>query len=222
MEKPQTKLDKYLIIVSKAEPLTPEREAWLETNFEYVPYTDEDGNSKMEAETFKAYTAFVEYMKKTHHLDIDARSAFRSVHTQEEVYQQMVAEYGEQWAKDHVAPPGTSEHHTALALDFRYKPSIVPEVLRAQAIAIAKKTGLHKKAFELIEQEAVNFGFIKRYDASKQKETGFPGEAWHFRFVGKEHAKAIHSSGMCLEEYVKLLTLQQQQAEEAIYGNQPS
>lgn len=216
------KLDKYLVIVSKADPMTPEKEAWFAKNFEYVPYTDEDGASKMEVETFKAYTAFIEYMKKKHHLDVDARSVYRNIETQEAVYKQMVAEYGEEWAKTHVAPPGATEHHTALAVDFRYKPSFVPEVLRAQAIAVAKKTGLHKKAFNLIEQEAVNFGFIKRYDASKEKETGYPGEAWHFRFVGKEHAKAMHSSGMCLEEYVKLLTLQNQQAEEAVYGNQPS
>ncbi len=215
----QNETDKYLMIVSKSQPLTLERETWLAENFEYVPYTDEDGNSKMEVETFKAYTALVNHIKKKHHLDIDARSAWRSIETQQNVYVQMANEYGADWADSHVAAPGTSEHHTGLAFDIRYKPSFVPEVLRAKAIAIAKKIGLHKKAFEIIEEEAVNFGFIKRYDSSKEKETGVPGEAWHYRFVGKEHAKAMHETGMCLEEYVKFLALQKQQADEAAFGN---
>ena len=50
-----TTLDQYLIIVSKDRPLTEEKEQWLKENFEYVPYTDEAGQSYMEAETFKAY-----------------------------------------------------------------------------------------------------------------------------------------------------------------------
>ena len=34
------------------------------------------------------------------------------------VYEELKAEYGEEWAKNHVAIPGTSEHHTGLAIDF--------------------------------------------------------------------------------------------------------
>ena len=28
-------------------------------------------------------------------------------------------------------------------------------------------------------------------------------EPWHYRYVGKEHAKKINELGVCLEEYVK-------------------
>ena len=35
--------------------------------------------------------------------------------------------------------------------------------------------------------------------------TGFAYEPWHFRYVGKEQAKLIDESGLCLEEYYDLI-----------------
>ena len=29
-------------------------------------------------------------------------------------------------------------------------------------------------------------------------------EPWHYRYVGKKHAKKINELGVCLEEYVKM------------------
>lgn len=204
-------LDKYLFIVSKDKPLSLEKHVWMKKNFEYVPYTDEDGESCMELETYKAYTALIMVMKKKYHLDVDSHSAWRSVATQEKVYKEMAEKYGEDWAKSHVAIPGTSEHHTGLAFDLRFKPSIVPESLRERAKQIIKKTGMQSKIFALIEKEAVKFGLIKRYDSSKEEITGVKGEAWHFRYVGVEHAKKMYESGMCLEEYVRELELKQKE-----------
>ena len=198
-------IDKYLLIVSKDYPLTEEREAWARENFEYVAYKDEDGESYMELETFKAYTALVNHMKKHHHIIVDSRSAGRTRETQEKVYEELAIKYGEEWAKTHVTTPGTSEHHTGLAFDLRFKLSIVPEALRQQANTLAKKTKLQRKIFKLIEREAVQFGLIKRYDEEKKDITGVNGELWHFRYVGVEHAKKIYEEGLCLEEYVELL-----------------
>lgn len=198
-------LDKYLLIVNDKNPLTKEREEWLKENFEYVPYKDEDGDSCMEVETYKAYTSLVKLMKTKHKIDVDSHSAWRSIETQQKVYNELAKTYSKEWLDSHVASPGASEHHTGLAFDLRFKLSIVPESLRDSANEIAKRTGLQKKVFKLIEKEALQFGLIKRYSADKKNLTGVNEELWHFRYVGVEHAKAMYESNLCLEEYVRLL-----------------
>lgn len=209
----QVNLDKYLIIVSKDKPLTPEKEEKLKEMFTYIPYTDEDGASCMEEETFKAYNALIKLMKKKYLLDVDSHSAWRSVATQAKVYEELKEKYGEEWAKTHVATPGTSEHHTGLAFDLRFKYAFVPESLRGKANDVIKKIRMQKRIFEIIEKEAVQFGLVKRYDSSKEAITGVKGELWHFRYVGVEHAKAMSEKGLCLEEYVKLLKEKNQKEE---------
>lgn len=212
----ENNLDKYLIIVSKTLPLTQEKEEWLKENFSYVPYNDEDGQSCMEEETFKAYQALVKLMKEKHHIDVDSHSAYRSIATQEKVYQDLAKTHTKEWMDTHVAKPGQSEHHTGLAFDLRFKHALVPEILRAKANSLAKKTGMQKKIFQTIEKEAIQFGLIKRYHANKEEITGYLEEDWHFRYVGKEHAKKIYESGMCLEEYVKELKIKSEKTKETV------
>ena len=147
-------------------------------------------------------------MKKKHHIEIDSHSAGRTVATQAKVYQELKEKHGEEWARTHVAAPGSSEHHTGLAFDLRFKHMLVPESLRGKANTLALKLGIKKKIWKTIEKEAVQFGLVKRYHADKEDITGVKEEDWHFRFVGVEHAKAMYESGMCLEEYVRELKLQ--------------
>ena len=200
-------IHKYLLIVSKEKPLTLQRQLWMQENFKFVPYTDEDGESMMEEETFNAYLGLITLMRKKYHYDVNSHSAWRSIETQKKVYSELAKEYGEEWAKNHVAIPGTSEHHTGLAFDLRFKPVLVPESFRDKFKQVAKKSGLFERMFKIIEKEAVQFGLIKRYDSSKKDITGVNGELWHFRYVGVENAKKIYESGMCLEEYVRELEL---------------
>ena len=94
-------------------------------------------------------------------------------------------------AKRFVAPPGYSEHHTGLALDI-ITPSyqVLNEGYADTAAAIWLRDNAHR------------FGFILRYPKDKQEITGVVFEPWHYRFVGKEAAEAIHAQGLCLEEYL--------------------
>ena len=197
--------DKYLLVVSKTSPLTKEREEELKKQFEFVPYVDEDGDSCMEAETFNAYTSLVQFMKRKYHISIESHSAWRSVETQQKLYDEFLAQKGEEWTKSHVALPGTSEHHTGLAFDLKINYDFLPVSLRSKANTLAKKLKIRNKIFKTIEKEAVQFGLIKRYSAEKKDITGYNEEDWHFRYVGVENAKKIYKSGMCLEEYVHSL-----------------
>lgn len=51
-------------------------------------------------------------------------------------------------------------------------------------------------------EHCYEYGFILRYPKDKEDITGIGYEPWHYRYVGQDHARAIHESGVCLEEYV--------------------
>jgi putative serine-type D-Ala-D-Ala carboxypeptidase len=52
---------------------------------------------------------------------------------------------------------------------------------------------------------AHEYGFILRYPEGKQSIVGYQYEAWHFRYVGRELAGALHQSGLTLEEALPYL-----------------
>ena len=108
--------------------------------------------------------------------------------------------------------PGSSEHHLGLACDFH--DSTVSE------------TDAHMKYDKTAEwawlmRNAYKYGFILRFTSKDTATTGFIYEAWHFRYVGVEHATAIanlNSNGdpvgnadmlatpeWCLEDYAGLV-----------------
>jgi len=45
-----------------------------------------------------------------------------------------------------------------------------------------------------------------RFEKEKQDITGIIYEPWHFRYVGRYHATRMTEMGLCLEEYIELLT----------------
>lgn len=130
-------------------------------------------------------------------------SAYRTVEKQQELYEAKVTEFmhtglslaeAEEKAAAVVAYPGTSEHHTGLALD------IVDEtyqLLEPEQERTAVSRWLTAHAWE--------YGFIIRYPVEKTRETGIIYEPWHYRYVGRELAKEITESGLCLEEYCSSL-----------------
>ena len=85
-----------------------------------------------------------------------------------------------------VAPPGASEHQTGLAVDIN-------------------ADGIHStgtQVYSWLSVHAWEYGFILRYPEGKTALTGTDYEPWHYRYVGKDAAKAIHDQGICLEEYL--------------------
>ena len=91
----------------------------------------------------------------------------------------------------YVAVPGTSEHHTGLAVDivgYDYYYGTHP--------------GSTKAVQRWLAEHCWEYGFILRYTEEKQAITGFAPEDWHFRYVGIEVAMAMKDTGLCLEEYL--------------------
>ena len=94
-------------------------------------------------------------------------------------------------AKRWVAPPGTSDHHTGLALDI-----VTPEY------QVLNHGFFNTPAGQWMHENSWKYGFVIRFPEDKQEITGITYEPWHLRFVGKEHAAAMHEKNLCLEEYV--------------------
>ena len=128
-------------------------------------------------------------------------SAYRTQETQTRLYRNKVSrllaagysqEAAEEEAARWVAPPGTSEHETGLALDIV---SLHYQLLdEAQAQTPEQKW---------LMENCWKYGFVLRYPADKEDITGIGYEPWHYRYVGKEAAADMHETGQCLEEYLK-------------------
>ena len=104
-------------------------------------------------------------------------------------------EKAEQVAATRVAPPGTSEHNTGLAVDilsgdYYYHHSTMEESFEYDAEAI------------WMAEHCAEYGFILRYPKGKQDVTGIIFEPWHFRYVGVEIATYIMENNLTLEEYL--------------------
>ena len=94
-----------------------------------------------------------------------------------------------------VAIPGTSEHQLGLAVDIIDNRNWNLDESQAQ---MPTQKWLMKNSWR--------YGWILRYPDGKSEITGIIYEPWHYRYVGKEVAAEIHDLGICLEEYLQLLT----------------
>ena len=50
-----------------------------------------------------------------------------------------------------------------------------------------------------------HYGFVFRYPAGKEDETGIERNDLVLRYVGTEHAAAIRRLSFCLEEYLRYI-----------------
>ncbi len=130
-------------------------------------------------------------------------SGYRDISLQQIFYDQEVQEwmnYGysreeaEVYARTEVAKPGTSEHHTGLAVDIITDGNM-------DLLEEFKDTAVGK----WMAENSYKYGFIIRYPESKKHITGVIYEPWHFRYVGKEAAKILYDSGLTLEEYLGVI-----------------
>lgn len=100
-------------------------------------------------------------------------------------YQQQL--YEESDGSGYVNAPGESEHEYGLTFD-------VTAYSDSGAFADTEQ-------FKWLSEHCWDYGFILRYPADKERITGVPYEAWHYRYVGAEAAREMKENNWCLEEY---------------------
>ena len=123
------------------------------------------------------------------------RSSYRTIAEQQELLNKKVKEYGYDQAIQIVAIPGTSEHHTGLAIDI--SDSGYTQLNRQQGQTAVSKW---------LNEHCWEYGFIVRYPDDTTDITGIIYESWHYRYVGMELAQEMKENGLCLEEYLDQLT----------------
>ena len=121
-------------------------------------------------------------------LYLQAQSGFRSIDLQTRLYNNYVSRDGVAEADTYSARPGSSEHHTGLAIDLSHDGTL-------------EETFENTKQFEWLEKNAHKYGLILRYPKDKVYMTGYMYEPWHYRFVGVEVATLIKNEGITYEEY---------------------
>ena len=121
-------------------------------------------------------------------------SACRSFEYQQNLWDETVMNYGEDYARQYVAVPGFSEHHTGKACDIG--------IFYADG---SQGSFSESRNAVWMRENCGRFGFIRRYAEDKTQITGISNEAWHFRYVGFPHAAYMTENNLCLEEYLDYL-----------------
>lgn len=131
-------------------------------------------------------------------VDLVLDSGYRSFDYQKKIMDDFIKIYGEEYARKTVAPVGSSEHHTGLAIDL---------TLRINGIILEDNMDLmtNEELFVKIRPLLAKHGFILRYPKGSEKITGYDYEPWHIRYIGKENAIEMEKRNIeTLEEYIKL------------------
>ena len=186
----------YLKIVSVKSPIDDSFDPPLSTiNQSYAAYS----NMKFDSRAIGALEDMIAAAADDG-VTLTVISSHRTVERQKELFNDKVRrvmnenpslsrEEAEAKAATEVTRPYTGEHHTGLAVDFNLAESWFEGTVQDK----------------WLKSNAEKFGFVNRYPKNKQDITGIIPEAWHYRFVGAEHAKRMNELNMCLEEYVDYL-----------------
>lgn len=141
-------------------------------------------------------------------INLELISGYRSIAHQEELFQNKIAEYvatglsvaearGE--TLKYLTAPGTSEHHTGLAVD------VIDDVWAKESGELVTAFG-STEAAEWLAQYAPAAGFIIRYPLGKTADTYIEYEPWHLRYVGVDSARYLTENNLSLEEYHQRLS----------------
>ena len=181
---------------------------------DYVPedmvdciHTRKDGRAmqKLRINAEKALEAFLAEGALCNVNNVTVTSAYRSYDYQNRLFNQYVEQNLKKFKtrEETIAyvltfstRPGTSEHQSGLCCDMHN-------------IGSAQQSFAKKPEAKWLAENCWRFGFILRYPEDKEDITKIIYEPWHFRFVGRVAAKAMHDSGMCLEEYCESLGMYQ-------------
>lgn len=121
-------------------------------------------------------------------------SGYRQPEIQEFLYQRYRKVFGRK-ALDIIARSGHSEHQLGTAVDLDSWQNFT---------RLGKRFESTPEGRWLLEN-SWKYGFILSYPKGKKKITGYDYEPWHYRYVGKEHAKKIKEMDITLIEYLESL-----------------
>ena len=178
------KASSVTVVVNKSRPLKPVQYAPPEFGAYNLAKPASDALSKMRVAMAKAGAG-----------NLLLSSGYRPYSAQKAIYQSKVALLGLTAGQRLAAKPGYSEHQTGLAADLS---------AAGQGCAI-RVCFADTKGGKWLAKNSWRYGFILRYPNGATKITGYQFEPWHFRFVGKPLATAMHAAkASVLESFLGL------------------
>ena len=198
--------DAYLVLINKENPVDQD---YAPDDLEFVTqkycvYTG-DYQARMRHVAAMAMTAMLTEAENYGINDVKITLAYRNYWTQnwlytgyidEEMAKGLSREQAEAIVKTYSAPPGCSEHQSGLCADMHNVYFQTDKELEDFE---------YTEAYKWLKDNCWKFGFVVRFPKGKEDITGFQFECWHYRFVGRYHAYQMHTSGLCLEEYLQQL-----------------
>lgn len=181
-----------LILVNKKNPVNKN---YKPDDLKEIKYFAADRSPEtrfLRAEAADAFNLMVEKAAEED-LEFKMTTAYRSFGFQKILYDNYVAQQGEEAANKFSAKPGQSEHQTGLAVDVS-SPSV--------DFQLTNEYGETKEG-KWLAAHAYEYGFIIRFPKGKEDVTGYQYEPWHLRYVGLTAAKEIYDSNLTLEEYLQ-------------------
>lgn len=173
----------YLILVNKyyqlAEDYEPE---------DLVPVDEVPGSGYLREEVYEAYKELYEDAAELGYGDLSVVSAYRSYQTQDGLYSRYLNIDPQEIVDTYSARPGHSEHQSGLCLDVS-----IP--------GYSLDTFYLTEASDWLSENCYRYGFIIRYPDDKTDITGYMGEPWQLRYLGKEVSEDVYNRGITYDEY---------------------
>ncbi|MBQ2657167.1 MAG: M15 family metallopeptidase [Erysipelotrichaceae bacterium] len=115
-------------------------------------------------------------------------SAYRSYDYQKGLYQKYLNYDPREIVDTYSARPGHSEHQSGLCMDVSIPGYSLDNFYLTEAS-------------RWLAENCWKYGFIIRYPDDKTDITGYQGEPWQLRYVGKETAEDVYKRGITYDEY---------------------
>lgn len=192
--------DEYLILINDSNKLSKD---YVPDDLIEISDTRSDRNKeKMRLYAAKALEAMFIEMKANGFSDISVISGYRSYEYQKTLLENeteaFILETGGDKEKARqnalltVSEPGASEYQSGLCASISTR-GVLSESFAETAV------------YKWLYSNCADFGFILRFPKDKSDITGRDFRPWHFRYVGRHHAKRIMDEGLCLEEYMNVI-----------------
>jgi D-alanyl-D-alanine carboxypeptidase len=147
-----------------------------------------NGDNYLNSEAAEMFVKLCKAAKKEGY-SVLANYTYRDFETQQSIWDQYLKLYGQKYNDKYVTKPGFSEHHTGLAID-----------VKSGNFDVFKNS----KEYNWMLDNSYKYGYIHRYQSSKEAITGISSEAWHFRYVGVDVATYMYENKLSFEEYYAL------------------
>lgn len=172
----------YLILVNKyyqlAEDYEPE---------DLVAISEVPGRGYLRKEVYEAYKTLYEDAEKLGY-NLNVVSAYRSYSTQYNLYNRYLSIDPKEVVETYSARPGHSEHQSGLCLDVSIPGYSLDDFYKTEAS-------------KWLAENCHKYGFIIRYPDDKTDITGYQGEPWQLRYLGKEISEDVFKRGITYDEY---------------------